>query len=191
MFNIKLNLQTIITSIIMISKRFVAIFMLVINASYSLAAVEKEMPSSQNPEQFSVKEIVDYECVKSINLKFQKLLCSALNEHLLTKGAEIKSGKHQSANGIHVRIILEMVTDDSISGWMEWTRCKDTKCSSWIKTDVIQTIVMDSMVIPLTYRDFIISLFIFAKNQYKRTNNTEMKRLVQSVATTTDCMREY
>lgn len=175
----------------MISKRFVAMLMFAINASYSLGAEAKEMPTSRNPEQFSVKEIVDYECVKSINLRFQKLLCSVLNEHLLTKGAEIKSGKHQSANGIHVRIILEMVTDDSISGWMEWTRCKDTKCSSWVKTDVIQTIVMDSTVLPSTYRDFIIGLFIFAKNQYERTNNTEMKRLLQSVATSTDCISEY
>lgn len=157
-----------------ISIRFIAALLLVMNASCSLGAEEKEMRTSPNPEQFSVKEIVDYECVKSINPKFQKLLCSALNEHLLTKGAEIKSGKHQSANGIHVRIALEMVTDDSISGWMEWTRCKDTKCSPWIKTDVIQTIVMDSIVIPSTYRDFIIGLFIYAKNQHKLTNSTEM-----------------
>lgn len=157
-----------------ISIRFIAALLLVMNASCSLGAEEKEMHTSPNPEQFSVKEIVDYKCVKSINPKFQKLLCSALNEHLLTKGAEIKSVKNQSANGIHVRIALEMVTDDSISGWMEWTRCKDTNCSPWIKTDVIQTIVMDSTVIPSTYRDFIISLFIYAKNQHKRTNSKEM-----------------
>lgn len=123
----------------------------------------KKILTAPDAQRFSVREIVDYECVETIDPKFVRLLCSALKDHLLEKGADIKSGSNHLAHDIQVRLSLEMVTDDSISGWMEWTRCKDAKCGPWTKTGVIQSVVMDSVVRPSTYREFIIGLFIHAE----------------------------
>ena len=147
----------------MTSTTLVAALLLVMNASCSLGAEEKEMRTSPNPEQFSAKEIVDYECVKTVDAKSVGLLCSALKEHLLKKGALAKSHNDQLADGIHIRLSLETVTDHVISGGMEWTRCKEEKCGSWTKTGVIQTVMMDSEVRPSTYQEFIIGLFIHAE----------------------------
>ena len=147
----------------MTSIRLVAAILFVMNASRPLGAEEKEMCTSPNPEQFSVKEIIDYQCVKTVDVKFVDLLCSALKEHLLKKGALAKSHNDQLADGIHIRLSLKTVTDHVISGWMEWTRCKEEKCGSWTKTGVIRTVVMDSVVRPSTYREFLIGLFIHAE----------------------------
>lgn len=122
------------------------------------------MLSSTSIEQFSVKEIVYYDCVKTIGPKSVELLCSALKDHLLEKGADLKSENNRLAHGVHVRLFLEIITSNSIQGWMEWTRCTDAKCGYWTKTETIKTIVTDSKVRSSTYREFIIGLFISANN---------------------------
>tara|TARA_B110000037_G_C16748295_1_gene354126 strand:- start:63 stop:506 length:444 start_codon:yes stop_codon:yes gene_type:complete len=137
------------------------IFLLALSA-YTLGVDAKQMSTTIKFEKFSIKEIVEYKCVKTIGSKFENLLCSALKGYLQEKNTKAQSDNNKLANGIHIRLSLETVTQDSISGWMEWKRCKNAECSSWIKTGVIQTIVMDSAVSSSTYKEFIIGLFIYA-----------------------------
>ena len=88
-----------------------------------------QMSINSSSAGFSVREVVAYHCVETVDPKFEKLLCDALEEKLLLKGAQAKPIKEGARDGIHIRLSLKKVTEDSISGWMEWTRCKDTNCS--------------------------------------------------------------
>ena len=123
-----------------------------------------QMSINSSSVGFSVREVVAYHCVETVDPKFEKLLCVALSDFLLEKGALAKSGKGHLANGIHIKLSLESVTEYSILGSMEWTKCKDKKCAPWTKTRAISTFIMDSVVSPSTYREFIIGLFIDAEN---------------------------
>ena len=126
-----------------------------------------QMSINSSSAEFSVREVVAYHCVETVDPKFEKLLCDALKEQLLLKGAQAKAIKECVRDGIHIRLSLKKVTDYSISGWMEWSNCEDKKIGSWTKSRLVRTSVIDSVVDTYAYNDFVIGLFTEAKMKPK------------------------
>ena len=122
-----------------------------------------QMSINCSSAEFSVRDVVAYHCVETVDPKFEKLLCDALEEKLLLKGAQAKPSKEGARDGVHIRLSLKKVTDYSISGWMEWSNCKDRNLGSWTKSRLVGVDVMDSVLGRFAYDDFVIGLFTEAK----------------------------
>ena len=130
-----------------------------------------QMSINSSSAEFSVREVVAYHCVETVDPKFEKLLCDALKEQLLLKGAQAKPTKECVSDGIHIRLSLKKVTEHSILGWIEWSNCEGKKIGSWTKSRLIRTSVMDNVVDTYAYNDFVIGLFTEAKMK----RGTELK----------------
>ena len=122
-----------------------------------------QMSINSSSAGFSVREVVAYHCVETVDPKFEKLLCDALKEQLLLKGAQAKAIKECVRDGIHIRLSLKKVTEHSISGWMEWSNCKDRNLGSWTKSRLVGVDRIDSVLGRFAYDDFVIGLFTEAK----------------------------
>ena len=80
----------------MISNNLIVIFLLALSA-YTLGVDAKQMSTTIKFEKFSIKEIVEYKCVKTIGSKFENLLCSALKGYLQEKNTKAQSDNNKLA----------------------------------------------------------------------------------------------